>query len=90
MPQNNLKADEIDDLFGHKLSDDQIMSLYPFEEGIFYIEDYSKSELTITYDIHTAYNLRKRNIPFVVWGKEYQNSLRAFVFYKPRPKATIF
>lgn len=90
MSQNNLKVNEIDDLFGHRLSDNQIMSLYPFEEGMFHKEDYNKPEFIITYDIHTAYNLRERNIPFVIWEKEYKNNLRAFVFCKSRPKATIF
>jgi hypothetical protein len=90
LSQNNLKADEIDDLFGHRLSDDQILSLYPCDIGIFHKEDYNKSELTITYDTHTAYELRKRNVPFVVWGKEYKNNLRAFVFCKPRPRAALF
>lgn len=90
LPLNDLRTDEIDDLFGHTLSAEQILSLYPCDTGIFKKEDYDKPDLTITYDIHTAYNLRIKNIPFVVWGKEYKNNHRAFVFCKPRPKAAMF
>ena len=90
LPLDDLKVNEISDLFGHTLSSDQILSLYPCDTGIFNKEDYDKPGLTITYDIHTAYNLRIKNIPFVVWGKEYKNIYRAFVFCKPKPKAAMF
>ena len=90
MPLDDLRSNEIDDLFGHTLSAEQILSLYPCDTGTFRKEDYDKPDLTITYDIHTAYNLRIKNIPFIVWGKEYKNSHRAFVFCKPRPKAAMF
>lgn len=90
LPLNDLRSNEIDDLFGHTLSAEQILSLYPCDTGTFRKEDYDKLDLTITYDIHTAYNLRIKNVPFVVWGKEYKNNHRAFVFCKPRPKATMF
>lgn len=87
---NNYRTDEIEDLFGHTLSEEQILSQYPCDTGTFRKEDYDKQDLTITYDIHTAYNLRIKNIPFIVWGKEYKNNHRAFVFCKPRPKAAMF
>jgi len=87
---NDLKTDELDDLFGHTLSAEQILSLYPCDTGTFKKEDYDNPNFTITYDIHTAYNLRIKNVPFVVWGKEYKNNHRAFVFCKPRPKANLF
>lgn len=90
LPLDDLRSNEIDDLFGHTLSAEQILSLYPCDTGTFRKEDYDKPDLTITYDIHTAYNLRIKNIPFIVWGKEYKNSHRAFVFCKPRPKAAMF
>lgn len=90
LPLNDLKSNEIDDLFGHTLSEEEILSLYPCDTGTFEKEDYSSPELTITYDIHTAYNLRTKNVPFVVWGKEYKNNHKAFVFCKPRPKAIMF
>ena len=90
LPLDDLKTDEIEDLFGHALSAEQILSLYPCDIGTFKKEDYDKPDLTITYNVHTAYNLRIRNVPFVVWGKEYKNNHRAFVFCKPRPKATMF
>lgn len=90
MLQSNLKVDEIDDLFGHRLSEDQILSLYPCDTGVFHKEDYDKPEWTITYDVHTAYSLRIKNIPVIVWGKEYKNNHRAFVFCKPRLEVTMF
>ena len=91
MPLNNLQnSDEIYDLFGHRYSEEEILSLYPCDTGIFHKEDYNSPDMTITYDVHTAYNLRMKNVPVVVWGKEYKNSYRAFVFRKPRPKATLF
>ena len=90
LPLDDLRSNEIDDLFGHTLSAEQILSLYPCDTGTFRKEDYDKPDLTITYDIHTAYNLRIKNVPFVVWGKEYKNNHRAFVFCKTRPKDTIF
>lgn len=90
LPLNNLRTDEIEDLFSHTLSAEQILSLYPCDTGIFRKEDYDKPNLTITYDIHTAYNLRIKNIPFAVWGREYKNNHRAFVFCKPRPKVAMF
>ena len=90
MPQNNSGTDEIEDLFGHTLSEEEILSLYPCDTGTFKLEDYNRSDLTVTYDVHTAYSLRIRKIPFVVWGKEYKNNHRAFVFCKPRPKAAMF
>lgn len=90
LPLNDIRADEIADLFGHTLSEKQILSLYPCDTGTFRKEDYNSPDLTITYDIHTAYSLRIKNVPFVVWGKEYKNNHRAFVFCKPRPKATVF
>lgn len=90
LPLNDLRTDEIEDLFGHTLSAEQILSLYPCDTGTFKKEDYDKPDLTITYDIHTAYSLRIKNAPFVVWGKEYKNNHRAFVFCKPRSKAAMF
>lgn len=91
LPLNNLQnSDEIYDLFGHRYSEEEILSLYPCDTGAFHKEDYNSPDMTITYDVHTAYNLRMKNVPVVVWGKEYKNSYRAFVFRKPRPKATLF
>ena len=91
MPLNNLQnRDEIYDLFGHRYSEEEILSLYPCDTGAFHKEDYNSPDMTITYDVYTAYNLRMKNVPVVVWGKEYKNSYRAFVFRKPRPKATLF
>lgn len=90
MPLNDLKSNEIDDLFGHTLSEEEILTLYPCDTGTFEKENYSSPELTITYDVHTAYDLRNKNVPFVVWGKEYKNNHKAFVFCKPRPKAVVF
>lgn len=90
LPLNNSRTDEITYLFGHTLSEEEILKLYPCDTGTFEKEDYNSPELTITYDIHTAYNLRSNNVPFVVWGKEYRNNHRAFVFCKPRPKAVMF
>lgn len=90
MPLNNSRTDKIADLFGHTLSEEEILSLYPYDTGIFKREDYDKPDLTITYDIHTAYNLRIKNVPVIAWGKEYKNNHRAFVFCKPRPKAVMF
>lgn len=90
LPLNDLRSNEIADLFGHILSEEEILTLYPCDTGIFKREDYDKPELTITYDVHTAYDLRNKNVPFVVWGKEYKNNNKAFVFCKPRPKAVMF
>lgn len=90
LPLNNLNSDETYDLFGHKFLEEEILSLYPCDTGTFNKKEYDKPELTITYDVHTAYNLRIKNVPFVVWGKEYKNNYRAFVFCKPRPKAALF
>ena len=90
LPLDGIRADEIGDLFGHALSEENILSLYPCDIGTFEKEDYNSPDLTITYDIHTAYNLRSKDVPFVVWGKEYKNNNRAFVFCKPRPKAVMF
>lgn len=90
MPQNNSGTDEIEDLFGHTLSEEEILSLYPCDTGTFKLEDYNRSDLTVTYDVHTAYSLRIRKIPFVVWGKEYKNNHRAFVFCRQRAKAAMF
>lgn len=90
LPLDDLKADEIGNLFGHTLSEEKILSLYPCDTGAFKKEDYDKARLIITYDAHTAYSLRVKNVPFVVWGKEYKNKHRAFVFCKPRPKAAVF
>lgn len=89
MPLSNLNGDETYDLYGHRLSEEDILSLYPCDKGTFNKGDYDNPELTITYDVHTAYNLRKNKVPFVVWGKNYKNH-RAFVFCKPRPKAVLF
>ena len=78
MPLNNLQnSDEIYDLFGHRYSEEEILSLYPCDTGTFNKEVYDKPGMTITYDIHTAYDLR-------------MNNHRAFVFCKSRPKVTLF
>lgn len=90
LPLNNLHTDEICDLYGHRYSEEEILSLYPCDTGTFHKEDYDTPDMTITYDVHTAYSLRKKNVPFVVWGKEYKNNYRAFVFKKTRPKAILF
>lgn len=90
LPLNKLRPDEVEDLFGHTLSEEQILSLYPCDTGTFRKEDYDSMDLMITYDIHTAYCLRTKSVPFVVWGKEYKNNHRAFVFCKPRPEAIMF
>lgn len=90
LPLNDIRSNEITDLFGHTLSEEEILTLYPCDTGTFEKEDYNSPELTITYDIHTAYNLRIKNVPFVVWGKEYKNNHKAFVFCKPRLKAVMF
>lgn len=90
LPLDSLRADEIGDLFGHTLLAEQILSLYPCDTGTFKKEDYDKTGLTITYDAHTAYSLRIKNVPFIVWGKEYKNKHKAFVFRKAKPKDAMF
>lgn len=89
MPLNNLNREEIYDLYGHGISEEEVMSLYPCDKGVFQLEKYNTPDYTVTYDPHTAYCLRQKNIPLVVWGKQYKNH-RAFVFRKARPKAVLF
>lgn len=79
---SNLTEEEIQDRYGHGLSEDQIKSLYPYENGELKGE-YGGQDYTITYDPLTAYALRKR-FPVVVWGKIKKNH-RAFVFRKRKP-----
>lgn len=69
LPLNDLRTNEIADLFGHTLSEEEILTLYPCDTGAFVKEDYNSPELTITYDTHTAYNLRIKNVPFCCVGK---------------------
>lgn len=90
MPLNNLKTDEIEVLFGHTLSADQILSLYPCDTGTFKKEDYDKPNLTITYDIHTAYNLRIKNVPFVVWEKSIRIIIEPLCFVNQDQRQLCF
>ena len=85
----NLKLDEVRDLYGHDITDNQIESLYPYDNGRFCKEKYKDKCFTVTYDPHTALVLRTNNVPIVIWGQRYKN-YRAFVFKKERPKATLF
>lgn len=79
---SNLTEEEIQDRYGHGLSEDQIKSLYPYEEGELK-GDYGGQDYTMTYDPLTAYALRKR-FPVVAWGKIRKNR-RVFVFKKRKP-----
>lgn len=85
----NLKLEEIRDMYGHDIMDNQIESLYPYDNRKFRKEKYKDERFTVTYDPHTALVLRKNNVPIVIWGQRYKN-YRAFVFKKERPKATLF
>ena len=80
LPLNDLRTDKIEGLFGHTLSAEQILSLYPCDTGIFKKEDYNSPDLTITYDIHTAYNLRSKDVPFVVWEKSIRIIIEPLCF----------
>lgn len=79
---SNLTEEEIHDRYGHGLSENQIKSLYPYEDGELR-DEYGGQDYTMTYDPLTAYALRKR-FPVVAWGKIRKNR-RAFVFKKRKP-----
>lgn len=85
---DNLTSDEVYDLYGHRLLEADIKSLYPYEDGNFCKEEYSGQDCMITYDPLTAYALRQK-YPVKVWGKKYEKN-RAFVFAMSRPKAILF
>lgn len=87
---SNLRPDEIKDLYCTDLSETEILSSYPCDKGTFKKSDYDSPELTITFDTHTAYYLRMKKVPVVVWGKKYKNNHRAYVFAKARPQALAF
>lgn len=80
---DNLTQEDIQCRYGHGLSEEKIMSLYPYEGGELNTEEYSGQEYTVTYDPLTAYALRER-YPVIAWGKIRKNH-RAFVFRKSRP-----
>lgn len=79
---SNLTEEEIQDRYGHGLSEDQIKTLYPYEEGELK-GDYGGQDYMTTYDPLTAYALRQKH-PVIVWGKIRKNH-RAFVFKKRKP-----
>nr|UVM94598.1 MAG: hypothetical protein [Bacteriophage sp.]UVX80445.1 MAG: hypothetical protein [Bacteriophage sp.] len=80
---DNLTQEEIQDRYGHGLSEDKIVSLYPYEKGELNIEEYSGQDYMTTYDPLTAYALRQK-YPVIAWGKIKKNH-RAFVFRKRKP-----
>lgn len=85
---SNLKQEDIQDRYGHGLSEEKIMSLYTYEAGEMSKDKYSGKEYMVTYDPLTAYALRQK-YPVIVWGKTYRKK-RAFVFRKSRPKMLEF
>lgn len=74
-----LTPEEIQDRYGHCLSEEEVESLYPYEDGNL---TENCSEYTVTYDPLTAYSLRQR-FPVLAWGK-LKNNHRAFVFDKKK------
>lgn len=79
------------DFYLHKCTKIEILKKYPLESGIFDKKDYQDKKFTLTYDVHTAYDLRTRNIPVLVWGKkERTNHQNGFVFLKNKPKKIMF
>lgn len=90
LPLSNLNREEVEDIYGHAYVESDIKSLYPYEHGEFCREDYNSKNFTVTYDPLTAMNLRKRNIPIVVWGKKNKDNTRAFVFRQPRQLVSGF
>lgn len=80
---SNLTEEEIQDRYGHGLSEDKIVSLYPYEKGELNIEEYSGQDYMTTYDPLTAYALRQK-YHVIAWGKIKKNH-RAFVFRKRKP-----
>lgn len=85
---SNLTQEDIQDRYGHGLSEEKIMSLYPYEPGEVAKNEYS-GEYMVTYDPLTAYALRQR-YPVLIWGKKYKKDRRVFMFKKPRPKMLEF
>lgn len=81
---DNLTTEEIYERYGHRLTESNIKSLYPYEDGEFIKEEYSGQEYTVTYDPLTAYVLRQKYI-VKVWGRKIRQ-YRAFVFLKPKPE----
>ena len=51
---DNLTQEDIQDRYGHGLSEDKIVSLYPYEKGELNIEEYSGQDYMTTYDPLTA------------------------------------
>lgn len=88
--RDNLNIEEVRDLYGHELLENDIESLFPYDDRDFDKAAYSGHEYTVTYDPLTAMSLRLKHIPVNVWGQKYKNNHRAFVFMKNRPMATIF
>lgn len=75
-------------LYGHRENEKEIRIKYPYETGTFLKEKYA--DKYTTYDVHTAYNLRKRDVPVLIWGKKIKNeNRRAFVFDRNKPKAFL-
>lgn len=87
--KDNLTSDEIYDLYGCRIQESGIRSLYPYEDGKIKMGKYCGQDYTTTYDPLSAYALRKK-YPVKVWGKLDERNHRAFVFEKKKPKAVVF
>lgn len=87
--RDNLKLDEIRDLYGHSFTKNKIKTVYPYDDRVFCKEKYKDKKYTVTYDPYAAMTMRRNHIPVIVWGQKYKNH-RAFVFQKERPRAIQF
>ena len=68
--------------YGHNLSEKDIRNKFPYENQKFNRKKYSGKNMMLTYDVKTAYNLRKRSLPVLAWGQPLEDGRRAFVFLR--------
>ena len=52
--RDNLKLDEIRDLYGHSFTKNEIKTIYPYDDRVFCKENYRDKKYTVTYDPYAA------------------------------------
>lgn len=86
---NYFDADEILYTYGHSYSEAEIKGIYPYSGTEIKKQHYVGGSYRITYDCHTAYQLRKKNVPVVAWGAK-DRGRDIFVFRTNKPKGLKF
>lgn len=88
MYMKSLSKEDVENIYGLNLTERDIKSLYPYDEGTFDASLHGSDRVTITSNPYHAMQFRNDNYPILAWGSLY-NGQRVFAFQREVKRLTL-